>query len=171
MARGNNGNPPILLPKWRVSVITFSLSQVGCRVWNTESDKLPSQPQARGSLNSKWVEKVFHLYLWLFMTFLSSKNIPVFLWTKKQYWALGADSSTRSGFGEDHFLSVIRMISVIRLVQEVKLWPLRWKTNFNAKPFPLFHSRDQKKSFTRLLRYLLLVCRMHAMTDSTKSND
>lgn len=79
------------------------------------------------------------------MTFLSSKNIPVFLWTKKQYWALGADSSTRSGFGEDHFLSVIRMISVIRLVQEVKLWPLRWKTNFNAKPFPLFHSRDQEK--------------------------
>ena len=138
----------------KASVITFSLSQVGCRVWNTESDKLLCQaipPQARGSLNSKWVEKVFHLSLWLFMAFLSSKNIPIFLWTKKQYWASGADSSTWSGFGEAHFCSVIRMISVIRLVQEVKLWPLRWKTNFNAKPFPLFHSRDQKKKLYKAI--------------------
>lgn len=161
----------------KASVITFSLSQVGCRVWNTESDKLlcqaiPTPSKRKSQLKVGW-KGISSFFMIIHDFSFKQKHPSLPLNKKKQYWALGADSSTRSGFGEDCFFSVIRMISVIRLVQEVKLWPLRWKTNFNAKPFPLFHSRDQKKkkSFTRLLRYLLLVCRMHAMTDSTNSND
>lgn len=94
-------------------------------------------------------------YSWLFFQAKTSQSSSE---QKKQYWALGADSSTRSGFGEDCFFSVIRMILVIRLVQEVKLWPLRWKTNFNAKPFPLFHSRDQKKKKRALQGYWDICC-------------
>lgn len=157
----------------KASVITFSLSQVGCRVWNTESDKLlcqaiPTPSKRKSQLKVGW-EGISSFFMIIHDFYFKQKhpNLPL---NKKAVLGFRSWFINLIRLWGSPFLLIIRMISVIRLVQEVKLWPLRWKTNFNAKPFPLFHSRDQKNKALQG-HWDICCCRMHAMTDSTNSND
>lgn len=115
-ARGSNGNP-YFFPNEELQQKDIShhilckpgrIQGLEHKIRYTAVSSPPNPEQEEAPL---WVGgKGIYLSLWLFLTFLSSKNLPILLCTKSNIELLGADWSTLSGFGEDCFFSVIRMI-------------------------------------------------------------
>lgn len=109
----------------KASIITFPLSQVG---WGSGTRNQinccvkPSQPQAEEVSTQSGLKRYF-IFLYDCCDFSFKQKHPSLpLNKKKQYWALELIHQLDQALGR-LFFSVIRMILVIRLVQEVKLWP------------------------------------------------
>lgn len=89
VARGLLGTHPYFFPNEELQhkglSHHISLSQVGCRVWNTESDKLlcqaiPTPSKRKSQLKVGW--KGISSFFMIIHDFSFKQNIPVFLWTK-----------------------------------------------------------------------------------------